>query len=147
LKFVDHDWHRAATFKKCCPLAHKYKLRLIAVSRRGFGGSTPFHADEVDAIKRKEASKDDFAKFMADRAWELATFIRILTEKNAGILQGGISLMGWSLGNAYCLKLLEMLEDGAFGELGAMLNTILDGYIMYGMHIQFALQRVIHYLT
>ena len=117
-----------ASFGRCIEQAHLHGLRVVALNRRGFSNSTPLSPNDIQLLRSKQL--ENHTRFLRDRAWELANFLVLLNRKG---IQGQFILVGWSLGNAFCLKLLEMLEDGSFGELGIQLRKLLATYIIYGI--------------
>ena len=114
-------------------------MRVIAINRRGFGQSTPLRADEIGYIRPPprsdtkiqhsnplQGSAEAHAAFHEHRVHEIAHCLKKL---NAISTDGtGITLMGWSLGNLYCVKLIDMLQSGHLPEL----ENIVKGYIAYG---------------
>ncbi|KZS94234.1 alpha/beta-hydrolase [Sistotremastrum niveocremeum HHB9708] len=127
-----YSWH-SAVFSRLLPLAPKHGIRLICVNRRDFPSSTPYAPQEIDPVRTGDAQ--DYAKFMNARAQELGRFIHHLLEVE-GIPgldekgQGGVSLLGWSLGNVFCLSLLDNLNNLP-PNVAQSLEKNLDSYIMY----------------
>lgn len=110
---------------------------MIAVNRRGFGRSTPFTKEEVEGIILPRPSHYKFTRdagaehvrFMEKRAHELAIFLKKLLDQEH---EHRITLMGWSMGNLFCLKLWEMISNDSLGLLGEDLRKLLKGLILYG---------------
>ncbi|KAH9918265.1 Alpha/Beta hydrolase protein [Fomitopsis serialis] len=90
-------------FKKIQALAHSSNLRVVAINRRGYAGSTPFTPEEAAAPLT--GSDEDKAAYIANRGIEIASFIDIFIQKHnippiaAGRKGGGVGLLGWSAGN------------------------------------------------
>jgi pimeloyl-ACP methyl ester carboxylesterase len=118
------------------------------MNRRGFGASTVYGQEELKLLDapatRDEPYVADAARnhnnFIEGRALELAHFLcslktRLGTEK--------MVLLGWSLGNFFCLKLLEMIQNGSLHDLGDEVETMLKGFIMYGKVIPVYLYQAV----
>ncbi|TFK82037.1 alpha/beta-hydrolase [Polyporus arcularius HHB13444] len=107
-------------------------VRFVAVSRRGYPGSTPYDAAEVGGLPT--ASDDQKAAFLRARGAELAAFIdKFIQEANlppvsADGSSGGIALMGWSLGCAFALSVVSHIDtypQSVQARLGAYLRTLI----------------------
>ncbi|KAH8114765.1 Alpha/Beta hydrolase protein [Phellopilus nigrolimitatus] len=130
----------ALTFSRLLPLAHKYNLRIIALNRRDYAGSTPFSDAELDVVRGKDdhAHKD----FLQKRGLEIARFlVWVISEKKIprtsedGTL-GGLALLGWSLGNATTLSFLAHL-DSYPREVIIALEPYLKTFFLYDAPNQF----------
>ncbi|KIJ29430.1 hypothetical protein M422DRAFT_208887 [Sphaerobolus stellatus SS14] len=118
--FNSHMFHRLM------PIAKASHIRLILVNRRGYPGSTPFKPEETagfDAPLNKDENSaqsppsslvriQHYTSFLQQRGVEMARFlvkfidIEKIPVKAEGRAIGGISLMGWSLGNVISLSML-----------------------------------------
>ncbi|KIJ52567.1 hypothetical protein M422DRAFT_156437 [Sphaerobolus stellatus SS14] len=113
-------------FHRLIPIATASHIRLLLVNRRGYSGSTPFKTEETAAFDPSLINEDGnsppssrviaqhYTSFLQQRGAEIARFLAkfIDTEKipakseEEGRAVGGISLMGWSLGNVISLSML-----------------------------------------
>lgn len=88
-------------------LASSYSFRFVAVTRRDYPGSTPYSTAELAVLTNGTAVEK--AKFMTARGVEIATFIDnfIRLYNLPGVSDdgrnGGIAVLGWSLGNAFSI--------------------------------------------
>jgi hypothetical protein len=98
-------------------LAPTQSVRLIAVQRRNYPGSTPLPDAELVAPL---ASGDSASvlKFFLARSIKLAAFVQHLVNLGIPPLKtegrnrvAGIALAGWSLSNLYGLSLLDHVEE------------------------------------
>ncbi len=103
------------TFKKLIPLASKCNLRVVALNRRDYAGSTPCSSEELAALD--SADSDAHKSFLTDRGLEIARFMTWFIRKH-GIpkasedgTSGGIALMGWSAGNITTLAFLSYVDS------------------------------------
>jgi len=120
-----HSWG-AGSFQKCIDRASTHDLRVIALNRRGFSKSTRLTEYDLGLLRSKQ--RDNHIIFLGNRARELAQFIVSLASLG---INGSITLLGWSLGNVFCLKMIEMMEENALGELNSQLRKLLSSYIIY----------------
>jgi pimeloyl-ACP methyl ester carboxylesterase len=116
------------SFQKCIDRAKQYDLRIIAVNRRGFSQSTRLAEHDLNLLNSK--IKDNHTVFLEDRARELAQVLVMLGTTTGN--HASISLLGWSLGNVFCLKMVEMMEANALGALNLQLQRLMSDYIIYG---------------
>ncbi|TFK82036.1 hypothetical protein K466DRAFT_501047 [Polyporus arcularius HHB13444] len=107
-------------------------IRLVAISRRGYPGSTPFGPDEIANL----TTGDDHLKesFLRARGSEVATFIDKFIDEfhlppvSADGRSGGIALMGWSLGCSVALSVVSHMDtypQRVQTRLGAYLRTLI----------------------
>jgi hypothetical protein len=139
-------------FSRLLPLATASHLRLVILNRRGYSGSTPYSDEEISAINPAEhdeasggSSRTDrrqsgqFSTFMQQRGAEMARFLSWFIDNeripprsdDEGVISGGISLLGWSLGNTTTLSLLgfaNTLDPGLMKKLEGYLRKI----VIYG---------------
>jgi hypothetical protein len=88
----------------------------------------------------KTASPDVAGPFMESRALELANFIQHVVTSKAAVAprdgHGGISVLGWSLGNLYCLdwfSRLHTLPD----DLQLTLKEYVRSLVIFGSSFHF----------
>ena len=88
----------SGNFRHLLPLARNHNLRVIAVNRRDYVGSTPFSQDEHDAINSTDAQRH--TEFLKRRGTEIGEFLtQLVEEKNLPPASGdgrsgGLALMG-----------------------------------------------------
>jgi pimeloyl-ACP methyl ester carboxylesterase len=133
-----------AIFKRLLPLKNQFNLRIVALSRRGFPGSTPFHPSERTFLTGDEeaqaaASEETKSKFHTLRGVEILRFINgfiqragtppIHTNVVDGKVSGGIMLVGWSMGSTYSMAAISsmdspLLSDEMRDRLGSYLRVL-----------------------
>jgi len=126
----------AGVFRKALASAPEHGIRLIAMNRRGFGISSAYRQEELDLLKapttqtevHKAEATMNHTIFVEERALELAQFLSCL---RARLVFEKVILLGWSLGNFFCLKMLELIQNGSLQELGEEVKGPLKGFIMY----------------
>ncbi len=107
-------------------------IRFVAISRRGYPGSTPFGPDEIANL----TTGDDHRKesFLRARGSEVAIFIDKFIQEfhlppvSADGHSGGIALMGWSLGCSVALSVVSHMDtypQRVQTRLGAYLRTLI----------------------
>ncbi|KAF9523744.1 hypothetical protein CPB83DRAFT_886742 [Crepidotus variabilis] len=106
----------ARTFETLHDHAATFNLRTIAFQRRDYPGSTPFTDDEITEIQQGSE------EYLSKTQNMMIDFIRYVVEKlsipaiwklsgqEAGKLDGGIALLGWSLGSYFPLALFSNPE-------------------------------------
>ncbi|TFK59482.1 hypothetical protein BDN72DRAFT_730434, partial [Pluteus cervinus] len=108
-----------AVFNKLLELAPDNGIRLVAINRRGYPGSTPF-TDSEAAVFGEDVSEERRLEFAKNRAVELLAFIGAFiknenlppaSQNEGGTATGGFSLMGWSLGSAVTFTTLACIEE------------------------------------
>ncbi|KIK52981.1 hypothetical protein GYMLUDRAFT_49647 [Collybiopsis luxurians FD-317 M1] len=131
-----------AIFKRLLPLSSKFNLRIVAPSRRGFPGSTPFNPSERALFSQEEAaaSHEMKAKFLELRAVEILRFIDgfiqrsgipPISESFSSTPQGGIGLVGWSLGSTFSMAAVAHMDSSLVSdEMRDRLGQYLRTYIM-----------------
>ncbi|KAL5498105.1 hypothetical protein ACEPAH_2235 [Sanghuangporus vaninii] len=108
-----HTYH-AQNFSRLLPIAKQHNLRVIALNRRDYVGSTPYSKSELAIIN----SNDDraFPAFLQARGLEIARFlVWVIKEKNipranADGKEGGLAVLGWSLGNLITMAFMRYLK-------------------------------------
>ncbi|KAF9060017.1 hypothetical protein BDP27DRAFT_1430547 [Rhodocollybia butyracea] len=109
-----------AIFKRLLPLHSKFNIRVVALSRRGYTGSTPFTLGER-AILEEEGSvaEDAKAEFLEMRGVEVLHFIDgfiqrstipAVQESERGC-RGGLTLVGWSLGSVFTFAAIAHVDS------------------------------------
>lgn len=89
-------------FSRLFPLAANYNLRIIAVNRRDYVGSSPFSQTELDDLHCDDV--DRLKAFMRMRGLEIASFLvwairELELPLKDALGRPSLSLIGWSLGN------------------------------------------------
>jgi len=130
-----HTYH-SPIFDPLLPLASKFNLRFVAVTRRDYVGSTPFSQEELDSLRNGDMkTKKDFLK---QRALEVALFMdKFITQNgvpkaSAGGTEGGIALAGWSIGNVTGLSVVALAKDFP-KDLTDRLEPYFKSLILYGI--------------
>ncbi|KAL0563546.1 hypothetical protein V5O48_018520 [Marasmius crinis-equi] len=118
-------------FEKLQSQAHAYNLRVVALNRRDYAGSTPFSDDELDALK---GGDDTRARGSIERlGLHIALFLRKFVEEEGvpsvtnagnGRKRGGLAVMGWSMG-----ALTAIAPFANPNALGEETYGVLKGYI------------------
>ncbi|KAK7046737.1 Alpha/Beta hydrolase protein [Favolaschia claudopus] len=120
-------------FKRLAAVAPKKNIRLVAINRRQYEGSTPFGPEAAIPIT---GSEDEKTKFLASRGIELANFAATFIEKNnlppisADGKTGGVAFLGWSAGNNLTCAAVANI-DGLSAGAQARLRSHLRAHIMY----------------
>ncbi|TFY61623.1 hypothetical protein EVJ58_g4397 [Rhodofomes roseus] len=122
-------------FKRVQELAQDANLRIVAVNRRQYAGSTP--VPDAESAVLVSGSDEQKAEFLAARGLELAqfavTFIRkegtppISTDSKGG----GVALLGWSSGNTATLAMIANV-DRLPSDMQSCLAVHLRALIMQG---------------
>ncbi|THH03872.1 hypothetical protein EW145_g5939 [Phellinidium pouzarii] len=124
-----HSYH-AQNFSRLFPLAQKYNLRIFALNRRDYTGSTPYTRAELDTLTGSD--EDARLQFLKARGLEIARFlVWVITEKkipqiSADGTSGGLAVLGWSLGNVTTMAFLSYLStypQEVIETLGPFLRT------------------------
>ncbi|TFK80897.1 alpha/beta-hydrolase [Polyporus arcularius HHB13444] len=107
-------------------------IRFVAISRRGYPGSTPYDPDEIARIPTDGDGQKE--EFLRARGREVAVFIDKFIDAfhlppiSADGSSGGIALMGWSLGSAVALSVISHLDtypQSVQTRLSAYLRTLI----------------------
>lgn len=104
-------------FERVQEKAKDANVRFVAVTRRNYEGSTPFSEAELDVIAG--GTEKEKTTFMINRGVELLVFIdKFLVEKKTpssqeGNPNGGVAIIGWSLGNTVTLAAIAHLCSAA----------------------------------
>ncbi|KAJ7764861.1 Alpha/Beta hydrolase protein [Mycena metata] len=120
-------------FKRVQTLSAAKSIRIVAVNRRQYKGSTPY--TESEAMIPITGSDEEKANFIKSRGVELANFIDTFIQNNQlppisdDGKTGGVALLGWSAGNlitAAAIANLDALSDASKKRL----KSHLRGHIM-----------------
>ncbi|KAF8649634.1 hypothetical protein AX16_005722 [Volvariella volvacea WC 439] len=118
-------------FRRIMDLAPAANLRIVAVNRRCYPGSTPYNATENDILLN--GSDVQKQAFLDAQGMQLLTFIDKFTVDNqlpitTPARTGGIALMGWSLGNSLTLAAVanaDKLPTDARNRLASRLRSVI----------------------
>jgi len=105
-----------AVFERLLPLAHAHNLRIVSLNRRGYSPSSGFRDDELTTVGFGKKI-DEAEPFFRAQGLEIATFlVNFATEQGIPLAdpkgpQGGIALIGWSLGGIHVLALLAHIDE------------------------------------
>lgn len=109
-------------------------MRIIAFNRRGYVGSTPYASEELESLKTKNVAVD--SKFLRDRGLEIAKLliwtVQELQIPSVSVKGGGITLMGWSIGNITTMAMLRSLPTFPEGVRNVVVKY-LRNFIVYGV--------------
>ncbi|KAF8508156.1 hypothetical protein JB92DRAFT_3145111 [Gautieria morchelliformis] len=101
----------SAVFQHVLPLATSKGMRMVCLNRRDYPGSTPYSPCELKALS--EGVEDE----LLARGEELALFLDGLIDTlslpgpTADGNEGGLGLMGWSLGNVFTLSAMASMSS------------------------------------
>ncbi|EMD39248.1 hypothetical protein CERSUDRAFT_47214 [Gelatoporia subvermispora B] len=93
-------------FKGIMALAPTANIRLVAINRRGYLGSTPYTFDELEAFQRDDTAKEAFVR---SRGLEMALFVdQFIQEHQLPPISvdgkaGWVAVLGWSMGSSFAL--------------------------------------------
>lgn len=137
VKNIDLTIEPIVVFRRLLPYAEKHNLRIVRLNWRDYPNSTPYSSEEMDVIR----NGDETAKsvFMREQGHQLAQFLLHLAQTEGipkvsevgGTVTGGMSVLGWSMGNMWTLSLLgnaRSLPDSTREILGQYLRTV----VLYG---------------
>jgi len=118
-------------FHRIVPIAVASHVRVVLVNRRGYAGSTPFTPEETAPFDPAQGANADvqdgsapapstrmvaqqYTAFLQQRGIEIARFLAAFIDsenippksEDGSRALGGISIMGWSLGNVVTLSML-----------------------------------------
>jgi len=82
---------------------------VICLSRREYEGSSPFSDEELRVINR--GSDDERAKFLQEQGVLLALFVDGIIQTLSLPKAGGVTVIGWSMGNTFTLALRGCIGD------------------------------------
>ncbi|KAJ3913122.1 hypothetical protein F5877DRAFT_84104 [Lentinula edodes] len=140
-----------AIFKRLLPLNTQYNIRVVAPSRRGFSGSTPFTQDEKlffteDDGSEASATDEAKAKILELRGVEILQFIDGFIQRsgippiqdnsqtvdgNGKTRKGGLAIIGWSLGATFSLSAIANVDSSLVSnEMRDRVGQYLRAHIM-----------------
>ncbi|KAK1228856.1 hypothetical protein PQX77_008098 [Marasmius sp. AFHP31] len=126
-----------ATFEAIQGHAHPYNLRVIALNRRDYTGSSPVSDEELKALEGKDESR--VREFFNNMGLHLALFIKKFVEEEGipailesenGRGRGGIAVMGWSLGTMTAVAPFA-IPDIMSEDVYQVLVKYVQGLILY----------------
>ncbi|KAF7797122.1 hypothetical protein EIP86_008314 [Pleurotus ostreatoroseus] len=126
-----------ATFVPMFQHAKSFNLRLIAPNLRDYPNSTPFSSSELSDLCSPDSATQRRA--FGNIGAEVAAFLSyiIITEKIPprqdveGEETGGLVLLGWSMGNLWCLSMLS--DSSSMGDdMIEIMQKYLRTYILHG---------------
>ncbi|EJT96891.1 hypothetical protein DACRYDRAFT_119714 [Dacryopinax primogenitus] len=105
-------------------------IRLIALNRRGFGGSSGLHQPQERLVDG--TNTESYGRYLLDLLAFVKYAVKVLKlpGKDTKTGKGGIVLLGWSKGCSYLTSILAMLSsaEGLPASLGLPLSTF-DPYL------------------
>ncbi|KAF8917706.1 hypothetical protein CPB85DRAFT_1431233 [Mucidula mucida] len=117
-------------FQKVLDIAPSKGVRFVALNRRPFPGSTPFTPEELDVTLTGGTGDADRDVQIEARGHEIAMFVAEFIKKftipalSQDGKQGGVALLGWSVGAAYPLAAI-----GSAPTLPKDVKELLGSYI------------------
>ncbi|KAK0460259.1 uncharacterized protein EV420DRAFT_1332722 [Desarmillaria tabescens] len=118
-------------FQRVIDLAPSKGVRVVALNRRPFPGSTPLSAEELAIIQTGGTDDSQREAFVEARGHEIAMFIDIFIQKfnlppiSSG---GGVALLGWSLGATFApivISNADTLPEGVRHRLGDYMRSLI----------------------
>ncbi|KAJ3890269.1 hypothetical protein GG344DRAFT_49965 [Lentinula edodes] len=129
-----------AVFKRLVSRSKEYNIRIMALNRRGYAGSTPYNPYEKSVITNEQVHTDeDKRQFFEQRGIEILRFIDQVIQRFdlppisnfEGRRVGGTALLGWSLGIAFTLAAIANVDsDSISDETRKRLNAHLRAHIL-----------------
>ncbi|TFK25402.1 hypothetical protein FA15DRAFT_687009 [Coprinopsis marcescibilis] len=120
----------APIFQRVMDLATQSGLRIVAINRSDYPGSSPLSAEDIGLISRSDAERVSyFRKGGLELVHFIDMFIRVnkLPEISEDGETGGVALLGWSLGNSFTLSGIthaSELADDAKDRLSKHLRSV-----------------------
>ena len=124
--------HNTAVFSRLMERGKASGVRVVAVNRRDYPGSTPFSDEDKRVLN--SGTDAERAAFLREQGVEIATFVDRLIEKNglpplsADKKSGGVQLMGWSFGATLAMAALanlDALPEASQTRLAAHLRSLI----------------------
>lgn len=118
------DLDIAAVFKQILPFATSKSVRMVCLNRRDYPGTTLYSSFELKALSEGDANE------LEARGVELALFldalIDILSLPGPSVEgnEGGLAIMGWSMGNLFTLAMVASVSS-----LQSQVQTRLQSYL------------------
>ena len=119
-------------FKRILPLASSHSLRVICLSRREYEGSTPYSADELKTIH--QGSDTERADFLHNEGKLIALFVDGLIQSLSLPEKGGVTVIGWSLGNLFTISMRASIDDLP-DDTKQRLKAYTRGFIIFGLSL------------
>ncbi|PPQ93339.1 hypothetical protein CVT25_014468 [Psilocybe cyanescens] len=124
----------APVFKKVQACASSKGVRIIALNRRNYSGSTPFTPEEFNVLVN--GSDEEKHSWLKERGHEIARFIvALIKEKNLPKISpdgktGGIVILGWSVGAGEANAVIAH-ADTLEAETRSILGAYVRGLILH----------------
>ncbi|KAJ7130777.1 hypothetical protein C8R43DRAFT_1089921 [Mycena crocata] len=121
-------------FEKIIDIAPSHGVRVVAINRRHFPGSTPFTPEELNVVFTGGSGDDERDAQMEARGHEIGTFIATFVQKfhlpplSADGKEGGSVLLGWSVGAPYQLAAIasaDTLSEDTRSVLSAHVRSLI----------------------
>ena len=123
----------ADVFQKIMGIAAASRVRIVALSRRDYPGSTLLSDKEKAVLD--SGTDEEKAEFLKERGLEVSTFIKCFDEENPispiSGATGGFAILGWSLGSSFALAAVANL-DSLRTDLQTWWGDHLRALILYG---------------
>jgi len=123
-------------YKRIMALAPAHNLRIIAINRRGYPGSTPF--SESESAIFASGTDQEKANLLQQLGIEINVFIYNFIRKfglpalSEDTREGGFAVMGWSLGTIFAIETVAVW-DALPEEVARRLKNEMRGLILHGM--------------
>ncbi|OCH91229.1 hypothetical protein OBBRIDRAFT_775554 [Obba rivulosa] len=135
-----------AIFQRMFPHAAARNLRIVAVNKRDYAGSTPFTPQEQDALRGPVEEQRAVLEAMGlQLAHFIAWFIRKENippvSESSGMRTGGFALVGWSAGNMDTISLLAN-ADKLSQATRELFETYFRTFVVYEMAARTAGENV-----
>ncbi|KAL1747401.1 Alpha/Beta hydrolase protein [Schizophyllum fasciatum] len=111
--------------ERLASIAPANDVRLIAVNRRGYPGSSPYTPDEARVLK--DGTVEERAAFYRDEGHQYAHLLDALVQDGT-VGVGGIALAAWSIGNAHLsatIAAVHELPDAVRERLSRFIKTFI----------------------
>ena len=119
------------------PFADQYGIRVVLLNRRDYPEATPFDEQEKTELASSWTSgqegADEIRKIAKDRAKEIYNFLESFVASNDISKEGGITVVGWSLGVMFMNMLLAYGPTFAVGKIDV--TSYIKGVVCYGTHL------------
>lgn len=118
-------------FQRVISIAPSFNLRIVAINRRNYGGSTAFSKEEMSQLRG--GTFEQRTSFCVDRGVEIMTFIDKFVNKynipplSSDRRSGGFALLGWSLGSQItcaAISHVDKLSEECQNRLGSRLRAL-----------------------
>ncbi|KAF9550052.1 alpha/beta-hydrolase [Agrocybe pediades] len=128
-----HSFH-SGTFQRLFPLASSRNVRIICINRRGYPGSTPYTNDEDRIIT--SGTDEERCDFLHRQGADLATFVHRIIQQQDLSKEGGITLVGWSMGNIFLLATIVALVGHVDAEVKSNLLKFIKSVVLWDPPIE-----------